>query len=122
MTEKKVIYVPCEPGQISDGFHTFDELYDHRCLLFIALANHIKINAWKSKKHDDDTSLDGWFIVGITLSSGAITYHIPVKYWELCHFETKKKAPKWDGHTSHDVIDRLKSFIETTNSNTVVPF
>lgn len=27
-----------EGGDISDGYHTFDELYEHRCLLFIRLC------------------------------------------------------------------------------------
>lgn len=26
-------------GEVSDGYHTFDELYEHRVALFIALCN-----------------------------------------------------------------------------------
>lgn len=39
-----------------------------------------------------------------------ITYHLPIDRWEECSFaETLDKAPKWDGHTSADVITRLKN-------------
>lgn len=28
-------------GQLSDGYHSFDELYEHRLVLFIALCNQL---------------------------------------------------------------------------------
>lgn len=113
------LVLPCSVGQVSDGYHTFDELYDHRCLLFIALGGGFaSFESWKSRKHDDGSSFDGWFVAGIDLSlepmphESMITYHIPDKYWDLCGFRELEKAPKWDGHTSQDVLDRLKYFIE----------
>ena len=30
-------------GQISDGYHTFDELYNHRMIFFNIYVTHIKI-------------------------------------------------------------------------------
>ena len=56
---------------VSDGYHTFKELYSHRVKLFVALLNtleslHYRINypskCWKSKLHADGTMFDGWFI------------------------------------------------------------
>ena len=42
-------------GDISDGHHTFNELYHHRALLFAAYCNLIKdkdsVKCWKSKLH-----------------------------------------------------------------------
>ena len=38
-----------------------------------------------------------------------ITYHIPLDRWDECEFaETLDKAPEFDGHTSQDVLERLK--------------
>jgi hypothetical protein len=50
-------------NQISDGSHTMQELYDHRCLLFIAFMNARPHLAWISKKHDDGTMFEGCFIL-----------------------------------------------------------
>jgi hypothetical protein len=103
-------------GLISDGYHTFDELYEHRIALFIALCR-IFIDAtenpalvWRSKLHADGTMFEGWFILGMdTIYSGQITYHLPLSKWEETSFaETRDKAPEWDGHTPDDVLERLK--------------
>jgi len=109
---------------ISDGYHTFDELYEHRIALFIALCRSItamqdfhelttggkkKPIVWRSEKHSDGTSMKGWFIMGILKSHGEqITYHLPMDRWLACGFaETLDQAPEFDGHTSEDVVRRL---------------
>ena len=109
---------------ISDGYHTFGELYEHRIILYIALCRAFvkneyaesnervdEIIAWRSKVHSDGTSWDGWFLLGICRDKGhQITYHLPEKYWNECDFaETLDKAPEFDGHTSQDVLERLKN-------------
>lgn len=96
-----------------DGYHTFEELYEHRIALFCALGGWYDAwptsLIWKSKKHSDGTEWDGWFIAGIDKDEGLqITYHIPISHWKkFSHFTTLRKAPKWDGHTPDDVIKRL---------------
>jgi hypothetical protein len=106
-----------DTNKISDGYHTFGELYEHRIELFIALvycADEYLLGrlggAWRSKKHDDGSEWDGWFIMGIGADEGKqITYHLPNKYWDRCDFvETLERAPKWDGHSSDDVLERLR--------------
>ena len=106
-----------DKGEISDGFHTFNELYDHRITLFIALMRHYtgptndngRPSAWKSRLHNDGTSFDGWFVAGIGKTSGdQITYHLPLDRWDECNVPEMEHAPKWDGHTSDDVLKRLK--------------
>ena len=101
------------PGQISDGYHTFDELYEHRITLFIALMkSHPKIS-WRANNHCDGSMFDGWFIAGMHLPTGDITYHLPRKLWfSLDNFgiETRLNAPKWDGHSSEDTIRRLQEW------------
>lgn len=105
-------------GEVSDGYHTFDELYDHRITLFIALCRlgsdmdnppNASLNPWRAKLHHDGTLFEGWFIMGIGKEKGAqISYHLPVSYWGDTNFaETLERAPEWDGHTSDDVIKRL---------------
>jgi hypothetical protein len=102
-----------EKGEVSDGYHTFNELYEHRHALFalnIAVTPEI---SWKSLKHDDGTMFDGWFIAGMDLPTGMITYHIPIRLWELFGGKELTNAPKWDGHTSNDVIERIKAVTAT---------
>lgn len=101
-------------GKISDGYHTFDELYDHRITLWIALCRlleHENINAtWRAIVHSDGSSFDGWFILGTRKNAGEqITYHLPLSRWEETEFaQTLDTAPKFDGHTSQDVLERIK--------------
>lgn len=98
---------------ISDGYHTFTELYEHRCLLFAMLcsSNDFTRIAWKSKRHSDGTGWPGWFIAGINLPTGIITYHLPDSLWDLVFTKELEKAPEWDGHTSSDVILRIKEWL-----------
>jgi hypothetical protein len=102
-------------GETSDGYHTFNELYEHRHALFLALlsCNAGVLPTWMSIRHDDGASLQGWFVAGIRLPNGMITYHLPDRLWEACkttRAEVLEHAPKWDGHTSADVVKRLMEF------------
>lgn len=98
---------------ISDGYHTFWELYEHRATLFIQLANTIHRYAtykqvWKSKLHSNGTMFDWWFVAWIWIDPWKqITYHIPLKYWNNLDCCICDKAPEYDWHTSDDVIQRL---------------
>jgi hypothetical protein len=101
-------------GDISDGYHTFDELYEHRIVNFIALCKQVAENSdkivWRSTKHSDGSAWDGWFILGIGTKHGEqITYHLPMSKWEECGFvdDTVYAAPAFDGHTSADVLERI---------------
>lgn len=96
-------------GEVSDGFHTFNELYAHRIALFIALAIHIP-GAWKSRLHADGSCLEGWFIAGFTTPAGPITYHLPDAEWDAFPVQDVPRAPQWDGHTAADVVERLRAF------------
>jgi hypothetical protein len=92
--------------RVGDGYHTFNELYEHRYALFAALCGTTTL-AWKSHFHDDGTMFDDMFIAGIDLPVGTITYHLPDRLWN--HFRVREldRAPEWDGHTQYDVIGRL---------------
>lgn len=97
-------------GETSDGYHTFNELYEHRFALWIALCKRHPMS-WRAKLHFDGTMYDGWFIVGLKFAPGSqITYHLPLSKWDDClGLDTYEKAPcEFDGHTSTDVLERLK--------------
>lgn len=96
-------------GENHDGYHTFNELYEHRHALFASLAGRWGHAAWKSLKHADGSQWDGWFVAGIVLPTGQITYHLPMAWWEKFPADERELAPVWDGHTSDDVIERLKA-------------
>lgn len=121
--------LPVINGETSDGYHTFDELYEHRIELWIALCKSIFSTigrcvpdsdgnpVWRSKTHSDGTTIDGWFILGIYRAKGEqITYHVPMNRWDDCWFAMEpvdlvtktERAPEFDGHTSIDVLERLK--------------
>ena len=95
-------------GNLSDGYHTFNELYHHRAILFSVICNAMPDKAWKSKLHDTGDMYEGMFIVGIETPEGQATYHYDIEpYWDMFKVKELEKAPKWDGHTPQVAIDRL---------------
>ena len=102
-------------GELSDGYHTFNELYHHRSLLFMALCmTAFKDNSWKSLLHSDpnDKMYDGMFIMGVDTPYGQATYHFDIDpYWSMTKFVKEvDRAPKYDGHTPAEAIDRIFKF------------
>ena len=95
-------------GMISDGSHTFDELYYHRMILFALFVNFWSENSWKSWKHHDGTMYEDYFIVGITTPEGDYSYHYHKNHWNIFAVKELEFAPEWDGHQPSD-IERLFS-------------
>lgn len=95
----------CE--NVSDGYHTFAELYHHRAVLTAALFNECALSAWKSKLHADGTMDEGYFITGMETGYGQVTYHYPLKYWDMFNVVELVRAPEWDGHTPEEAIARI---------------
>lgn len=98
--------------EVSDEYHSMDELYMHRMMLNAALFNREGVEAEfceviKSKFHHDGTMFDGYFIVMMVTPHGQISYHYKLKYWNLFHIPERDRAPEWDGHNSIDVLKRL---------------
>lgn len=104
-----------DTNKISDGYHTFAELYEHRIVLFMAICRILEYDpsfrdlVWKSKLHSDGTSWEGWFIMGIRTEPGKqISYHLPMSKWaETDYIHEIERAPEFDGHTSSDVLNRI---------------
>jgi len=114
----KEILFDGDANDVSDTFHTFGELYEHRLALTAALFNewgkfdipsHDVHKSWKH--HDGELCFGGgWFIVVAVLPTGQISYHYEAKDWDSFRIPIVEKAKyEWDGHTSNDVIQRLKA-------------
>ena len=118
-------------GTLSDGCHTFDELYEFRKMYNAVLFNEwalqtkdgsryvkgknkgkliLKHEVHKSWKHHDGELCfgGGWFIVSAMLPSGLISNHYKAEDWDLFNVpEVEKALYEFDGHTSQDVLERL---------------
>lgn len=97
-----------EEGDISDGYHTFGELYAHRVALFTRLCRATPDKAaWRK-----DENTPGWIILYLELEGdGQISYHIPDRFINKMGYWRIKELPdyKWDGHDSYAVLERLES-------------
>lgn len=102
-------------GELHDGYHTFNELYDYRMLynagFFYLLQNNIEV--FKSKRHSDGELCFGGshFIVVAQLPTGQISNHYEMKYWDLFKIPELEIAKQWDGHSSTDVRARLYDYL-----------
>ena len=120
---------------ISDKWHTFEDLYNHRMAFNIALCNMLRKRngleealynefpssvtpyephtyCYKSKRHHDnenDPMFEGSFIVVIESPNGQISYHYKLAEWDKFKIEEREEANKYDGHTPEDTIKRLIS-------------
>ena len=99
-----------DTGDISDGYHTFNELYHHRIILFSIICAMHPEKAWKSLLHSDGIMFENYFIVGITTPQGNYSYHCHKDHWDRFAGQVLEHAPEWDGHLPKD-IDRLLSLL-----------
>lgn len=113
-----------DKGEISDGYHTFNELYQYRMLYNAAFFNElaykrengtfdVDYDVHKSKKHSDGEECfgGGWFIVMAELPTGQISNHYELKYWDLFEIPEKEVANKWDGHSPQEAAQRLEDYL-----------
>ena len=117
-------------GELSDGYHTFNELYEFRKVYNAALFNEWaenletssdfgqalfnvpKYNVHKSWRHSDGELCfgGGWFIVSAMLPTGLISNHYKAEDWDLFKIpEVDKALFEFDGHTGSDVLERIKN-------------
>lgn len=123
-----------EVAQISDGYHTFEELYEFRkiynALAFNLLYEQDRLTrvfrrnnfVHKSWKHSDGEWCFGkekeWFIVAAQLPDGkgdyqTISNHYKAEDWDLFKIpEMSQSVFEFDGHTSQDVLTRILDFIK----------
>lgn len=109
-----------DAGNISDGYHTFNELYEYRLLYNAAFFNMLHheglFDVHKAKLHSDGEVPFGdpnWFVVVAELPEGQISNHYEMKDWDLFKIPEKARANEWDGHTPQDVAKRVRKFLES---------
>lgn len=110
-----------ERGELSDEYHTFNELYEAR-MLYHAHA----VSAWldagvrvfKSEYHSNGELCfgGGWFIVVAELPTGQVSQHYAIEHWDLFDCLEVIEPPKFDGHTTKDVYWRLRHALEVEQS------
>lgn len=115
-------------SQVSDGYHTFAELYRYR-----ALYNAAAFNAWatagindvhKSWRHHDGEECfgGGWFIVSATLPTGQISNHYPAESWWSFKIPVRDRGAEWDGHTPEEAARRLDAYNHLTGTKYIASF
>lgn len=106
-----------DTDNISDGYHTFGELYHYRMLynaaFFNMIAGQAEYDVHKSRFHSDGTPAFGgeWFVVVAYLPTGQITNHYKLEDWDYFNVEERIRAAEWDGHTPADAAKRLEDFL-----------
>ena len=104
--------------ELSDSYHSFNDLYKHRTYLLAIAMIHIPY-AWKAKVHEDGTMYDGMFVTGFPTPTGMISYHCDMEYWNLFKVPSLPKAPHFDGYTDKDVLGRIYDYISSSSSRLV---
>lgn len=97
---------------ISDGYHTFDELYDHRNLLFLTWLVEERRNGGRFREvYWVRDHFPGWDLVATNVGQQQVSYHVSACYRDICadwFTERTSLEDVFDGHTSSDVADRLR--------------
>ena len=116
-----------KPYGVSDGFHTFDELYFYREQYNAALVNTLvalkktvdpesklgiflqDVDIIKSTRHFGGEKCygGGWFIVMIKTPWGQISNHYKLEYWNDFNCRVANVSWKWDGHGMTEALQRL---------------
>lgn len=99
-------------GDVSDGYHTHNELYEYR-MLYNAHAAIGWLDAGyrvvKSWRHSDGELCfgGGWFVVVAELPTGQVTNHYEADHWDLFVIP-EETPPAYDGHSPADAAHRLR--------------
>lgn len=108
-------------GELSDGYHTFNELYAYRlaysAMLFNTWARQGIYEVHKSKRHYEGELCFGgdYFIVAARLPTGVISNHYKLRdeYWDAFKIEEVQRSLfKYDGYTPADALVRMNLFIK----------
>ena len=114
--KKVVAEIEFDMFKLHDGWHTIGELYDHRHFMYGLLVIQYASSSWMTKHMSGGEECEeDWFIMGVELPTGQISYHMPIEMWdsfeELGVRIVEGDSP-WDGHDSFDVLDRLEKWFD----------
>lgn len=122
MSDKIIIDVD-NLNKVSDGYHTIEELYQHRQLLFIALVLALRERVISYVVYDH---MPDWDLIVVEFCWGnpvytpgkhieQISYHVQTKHRIRYMGKIKKRTSDhhhYDGHDSNDVLMRLSKWID----------
>ena len=104
-------------GDLSDGYHSFNNLYEHRAVLLAMVLMKMPY-AWKTTIDAEGRDLvkeDKMFLAGAPTPDGMISYHVNLELWDLYKIPEIPQAPIFNGYTEDDVLKRLTNMIMTSN-------
>ncbi len=110
--------------KISDWYHTFDELYEHRVALFRLLVELTPQFDWKkSYLHHDLTSYDEMFIVvwhmPTTRWKRQVSYHVNNRHWDSFHCEEVAKSEERNWHKPRDVANAFNMYEKRNDAESI---
>lgn len=105
-----------DTGELSDGYHTFNELYAARHILFVNLCLTLPNVAFWTHRNKEGKTMEGWFILGLQSSDEQLTFHLPVEYLPYVAGEIKEveRNELYDGHGTDEVLERLSALANIT--------
>jgi hypothetical protein len=104
-------------GDMSDGYHTHNELYHYRMLYNVHTLHAFAAVGWnvtRSWRHHSGEECfgGGWFVVQADTPAGQITNHYEAEHWQLFEgIPEVELSPAWDGHTPPIAAQRLEAAI-----------
>ena len=114
-----------QTNNISDGSHTFGDLYFHHAVLFAALLKayphqswrtHTK--SWRTHTPSDGNGFAGYFLCGIKTPEGQYTYHYPDSQWYLFDgVRELPESPDYDDPKPEDIVRLLSLTKEEVTDN-----
>ena len=106
-------------SDVSDGYHTFGEIYHFRMLYNAMIANEFaaqgKSDVHKSYRHSDGELCFGkenYFVVVMDLPTGQVTNHYRGEYWDIFRVPERERAAEWDGHTPAEAAERMMEYLK----------
>lgn len=118
-----------DSGEVSDGWHTFDELYHYRMLYNAGMATYFHefleehgpyddqfvVKSWRHSDGELCFGKDNYFVVVMQLPTGQVSNHYKGEYWDLFKVPEVERAPEWDGHTPQQAAERLEAYLRQTS-------
>lgn len=101
--------------KLTDGYHSYESLYDMRLAFTTLLAKVMPSRCYKSKLYSDGSIMfgGGWFLFVCHLPTRAgvktISFHYENRYWHRFNIKIRTRAEPYDGHTTDDVINSLST-------------
>ena len=105
-------------GTTSDGYHTFNELYEHRHVLFLMFFRNAFLMGAKTWV-ELDPDMPDWFLAGADLPPGQVSYHLPMRLFDMTqgHVSKNYERKPYDGYSSKDVLHRLQTWCGYKEAN-----